>query len=122
MESLDSSGKIELLAAPTFLTPAGSRVQSQSGLQVPVQTVADNTVTTQYVNATVRVEMRASMVNGSIQLDLQIQKRTPAPQYVEGSDAIQTAEWSTTSLVRSGGTAVLYGLYDTPFGASSRGS
>ncbi|MEZ5312168.1 MAG: hypothetical protein R2862_00240 [Thermoanaerobaculia bacterium] len=50
----------------------------QSGLQIPIQTVANNTVTVQFVNATLRLDVTPHVTaEGTVLMDVNIQKREP---------------------------------------------
>jgi type IV pilus assembly protein PilQ len=92
----------------------------RSGLQIPVQTVANNTVTVQYVDATLRLEVTPQITaEGTVNLDISIKKQRPAPEFavIGGSNApIFTRDAETELLVRDGGTTVIGGIYEITSG------
>ena len=54
------------------------RASIQSGFQIPIQTIANNTVTVQYVNATLRLDVTPQVTaEGTMLMDINIQKREP---------------------------------------------
>jgi type IV pilus assembly protein PilQ len=91
------------------------QAQIQSGVQIPVQTIANNTVTVQYVNATLRLEVTPQVTaEGTVVMTINIEKREPQLAFlVPGATnaPIATKEASTKLLVRDGGTAVIGGIY-----------
>ena len=124
LAQLEQEGKISILAAPTLLTKMGVGASIQSGVQLPVQTVANDTVTTQFVNATLRLDITAEPgPEGRISLSINVQKRYPSESSRHDSVywPIQTSEWQLETLVRDGGSAVLSGLYEIK-PAEGRGS
>ena len=48
------------MSAPKVATLNNEQATIQSGLQIPIQTVANNTVTVQFVNATLRLDVTPS--------------------------------------------------------------
>jgi type IV pilus assembly protein PilQ len=87
----------------------------QSGLQIPVQTVANNTVTVQYVDATLNLEVTPQITaEGTVNLDVNIAKRAPVGAFTVtgGQNApIFTRDVQSQLLVRDGGTTVIGGIY-----------
>jgi type IV pilus assembly protein PilQ len=80
-----------------------------------VQTVANNTVTVQFVNATLRLDVTPHVTaDGTVLMDIQVQKREPQLAFaiVGATNApIATREAQTRVIVRDGGTAVIGGIY-----------
>ena len=87
----------------------------QSGLQIPIQTVANNTVTVQFVNATLRLQVTPHVTaDGTVLMDIQVQKREPQLAFAVAGAAnapIATKEARTRVIVRDGGTTVIGGIY-----------
>ena len=81
-----------------------------------MQTVANNTVTVQFVNATLRLDVTPHITaEGTVLLEIQIQKREPQQGLaVVGAPSapIATRDARTRVLVRDGGTAVIGGIYE----------
>lgn len=112
----ENEGLINVVSAPKVATLNNERASIQSGLQIPVQTVANNTVTVQFVNATLRLDVTPHITaEGTVLLEIQIQKREPQQALaVVGAPSapIATREARTRVLVRDGGTAVIGGIYE----------
>lgn len=115
----ERDGRLEILASPKILTLNGAQASVQTGLQVPVQTTTGDTTTTQYVNATLRLDVMPQMVEDSdsiVELELAIQKRFPRPELAQASSVnapISTTEARTTFQLRLGGTVVIAGMRDS---------
>ncbi|MEE8368489.1 MAG: secretin N-terminal domain-containing protein, partial [Thermoanaerobaculia bacterium] len=57
LTAAESEGLINVLSAPRVTTLNNQPASIQSGLQIPIQTVANNTVSVQFVNATLRLQV-----------------------------------------------------------------
>lgn len=115
LQAAEAEGLINVLSAPKIATLNNESATIQSGLQIPIQTVANNTVTVQFVNATLRLQVTPHVTaEGTILMDLQIQKREPQLAFaVVGAQnaPIATKEAQTRVIVRDGGTTVIGGIY-----------
>ncbi|HKH44193.1 MAG TPA: type IV pilus secretin PilQ [Thermoanaerobaculia bacterium] len=115
LQAAESEGLINILSAPKVATLNNQAASIQSGVQIPIQTIANNTVTVQYVNATLRLDVTPQVTaEGTVMMDIQIQKREPQLAFlVPGATnaPIATKEATTRLLVRDGGTAVIGGIY-----------
>ena len=84
-------------------------------MQLPIQTIANNTVTVQYVNATLRLDVTPHVTaEGTILMDINVQKREPQLAFVvagANNAPIATKEARTRVIVRDGGTTVIGGIY-----------
>jgi type IV pilus assembly protein PilQ len=116
LQAAENEGLVNVISAPKVATLNNERASIQSGLQIPVQTVANNTVTVQFVNATLRLDVTPHITaEGTVLLEISIQKREPQQGLaVVGapSPPIATRDASTRVLVRDGGTAVIGGIYE----------
>ena len=78
LQAAESEGLINILSAPKVATLNNQQATIQSGLQIPVQTVANNTVTVQFVNATLRLDVTPQVTaEGTVLMDIDISKREP---------------------------------------------
>lgn len=115
LQAAESEGLINILSAPKVATLNNQPASIQSGVQIPIQTIANNTVTVQYVNATLQLNVTPQVTaEGTVMMDIQIQKREPQLAFlVPGATnaPIATKEATTRLLVRDGGTAVIGGIY-----------
>ena len=115
LSAAESEGLVNVLSAPKIATLNNQQASVQSGLQIPIQTVANNTVSVQYVNATLELRVTPHVTaEGTVLMDINIQKREPLQAFlVVGANnaPIATKEARTRVIVRDGGTTVIGGIY-----------
>lgn len=115
LQAAESDGLINILSAPKVATLNNQRASIQSGVQIPIQTIANNTVTVQFVNATLRLDVVPQITaEGTILMQIDISKREPQLGFLVPGAAnapISTKDASTRVIVRDGGTAVIGGIY-----------
>ena len=116
LNAAEEDGLVNILSTPKVATLNNHQATIQSGVQVPIQTVANNTVTVQFVNATLRLEVTPQITaDGTVVMDIRIQKREVQTAFlIPGATnaPISTKEATTQVLVRDGGTAVIGGIYE----------
>ena len=116
LTAAESEGLVNVISAPKVATLDNEQAEIQTGLQIPIQTVANNTVSVQFVNATLRLRVTPQVTaEGTIVMDIEIQKREPQLAFavVGATNApIATREARTSVIVRDGGTAVIGGIYE----------
>lgn len=112
----EQEGLINILSAPKVATLNNQQATIQSGQQIPIQTVANNTVTVQFINATLELRVTPQVTaEGTILMDIDIAKREPLPALaLQGAQnaPISTKEAQTRVIVRDGGTTVIGGIYE----------
>jgi type IV pilus assembly protein PilQ len=115
LQAAENEGLINVLSAPKIATLNNNGASIQSGVQLPIQTVANNTVTVQFVNATLRLDVTPHVTaEGTILMDINVQKREPQLAFaLPGATTapIATKEARTRVIVRDGGTTVIGGIY-----------
>lgn len=115
LQAAETEGLINVLSAPKIATLNNNGASIQSGVQLPIQTIANNTVTVQYVNATLRLDVTPHVTaEGTILMDINVQKREPQLAFVvagANNAPIATKEARTRVIVRDGGTTVIGGIY-----------
>jgi type IV pilus secretin PilQ/predicted competence protein len=120
LSAAENDNQARVVSTPRVTTQNLKKASIRSGLQIPVQTVANNTVTVQYVDATLRLEVTPQITaEGTVNLDIAIKKQRPAPEFavVGGQNApIFTRDAETELLVRDGGTTVIGGIYEITTG------
>ncbi len=120
LNAAESDNQARVVSTPRVTTQNLKSASIRSGLQIPVQTVANNTVTVQYVDATLRLEVTPQITaEGTVNLDISIKKQRPAPEFAVagGQNApIFTRDAETELLVRDGGTTVIGGIYEITSG------
>ncbi len=112
----ENEGLINIISAPSITTLNNNSASIQSGLQIPIQTVSNRTVSVQFVNATLQLVVQPHVTaEGTIILRINVAKRAPQLAFaiVGAQNApIATKEAQTTVVVRDGGTAVIGGIYE----------
>lgn len=115
LQAAESEGLITILSAPKVATLNNQRASIQSGLQIPVQTIFNDTFSVQFINATLRLDVIPQVTaEGTVLLDINISKREVQLAFVVAGNAnapISTKDASTRLVVRDGGTAVIGGIY-----------
>ena len=112
----ESEGLVNTVSAPRVTTLNNTPASIQSGVQIPIQTVSDRTVSVQYVNATLQLTVTPQVTaEGTVMMDITVAKRSPQPGLaIVGStnSPISTRQATTKVIVRDGGTAVIGGIYE----------
>jgi len=115
LQAAEGEGLVNVLSAPKVATLNNSSASIQSGVQLPIQTTANNTTTVQFVNATLKLQVTPHVTaEGTVMMDISVQKREPlfAFQAVGAPSApIATKDAKTRVIVRDGGTTVIGGIY-----------
>jgi type IV pilus assembly protein PilQ len=115
LSAAETDGLLRIVSTPRVTTQNLQQASIRSGLQIPVQTVANNTVTVQYVDATLRLQVTPQITaEGTVNLDIDIKKQEAvlAAAVVGGTNVpIFTRDAQTQLLVRDGGTTVIAGIY-----------
>ena len=115
LQAAENEGLITILSAPKVATLNNQRATIQSGLQIPVQTIFNDTFSVQFINATLRLDVIPQVTaEGTVLLDINISKREVQLAFVVTGNSnapISTKDASTRLVVRDGGTAVIGGIY-----------
>ena len=115
ISALETSGEGRIISAPKVTTLNNQEAEILQGRQIPVQTVANFTVTTRYVNAA--LELRATpQITAEGTIIMYIEIRNNAADFanlVSGIPPIITQSAETTVMVPDGGTTVIGGIYRT---------
>jgi type IV pilus secretin PilQ/predicted competence protein len=116
LQAAENEGLVNILSSPKVQALNNQQASIQSGFQIPIQTVANNTVSVQFVNATLKLDVRPQVTaEGTVLMDINIQKRNPEfGLTIAGSPnaPISTKEAQTRVMVRDGGTTVIGGIYE----------
>ncbi len=115
LSALETSGDGKIISRPSVVTQNNQQAEIIQGRQIPVQTVANFTVTTRYVNAA--LELRATpqiTAEGTIIMVIDIQNNAADfANLVNGIPPITMQSAKTTVMVPDGGTTVIGGIYRT---------
>lgn len=113
LTALETSGNGRILSSPKVATQNNTRATILQGEQIPVQTVANNTITTTFVNAALEMSVTPQITaEGTIIMDVTVQNNQPDfANVVFGTPPIITESATTTLLVEDGGTTVIGGIF-----------
>jgi type IV pilus assembly protein PilQ len=115
LSALESSGKGRILSEPRLATQNNQTAVVRQGVQIPVQTVANNTVTTTFVNADLSLTVTPQITAANtVIMNLVLTNSSPDFTHsVQGTPPINTQSASTTIQVTDGATAVIGGIFVT---------
>jgi type IV pilus assembly protein PilQ len=114
LSALESRGEARVLSSPHIVTQNNVQAEIVQGTQIPYQTVANNTVTTQFVDAALvlRVTPQITIENTVI---MQVEVTNDFPDGSRPADggppAIKTQRATTTVQVADGETTVIGGIF-----------
>ncbi|HYL67784.1 MAG TPA: type IV pilus secretin PilQ [Candidatus Limnocylindria bacterium] len=109
----ESRGVGKLLSKPKVITQNNQKATVKQGTKIPVQTIVNNTVSVQFVDAVLQLEVTPQITaDGTIFMDVvvtndQIDQAIPR---VQGIPAIDTQAAETKVLIADGGTVVIGGI------------
>ncbi len=112
--ALETTGNGRILSSPKVATQNNTRAEIIQGTQIPVQTIANNTITTIFVQASLRMSVTPQITaEGTVIMDVEVENNRPnlAIAAFTGTPGIDTERASTTLLVEDGGTAVIGGIF-----------
>ena len=109
----EQRGVGKLLSKPKVITQNNQKATVKQGTKIPVQTIINNTVSVQFVDAVLQLEVTPQITaDGTIFMDVvvtndQIDQAIPR---VQGIPAIDTQAAETKVLINDGGTVVIGGI------------
>jgi len=112
----ESRGVGKLLSQPKIITQNNEKATVKQGVKIPVQTVVNNTVSVQFVDAVLELDVTPQITaDGTVYMDLtvendQIDQSIPR---VQGIPAIDTQSAETKVTVQDGQTVVIGGIIVT---------
>ena len=113
LTALESQGQGRILSTPRVSTQNNVEAEITQGIQIPIQTVANNTVTVTFKDAalTLKVTPQITAANTVI---MQISVENASPDFsrqVNNIPPIDTQRANTRVLVNNGETTVIGGIY-----------
>jgi len=109
----ESKGVGKLLSSPQLVTQNNAQAIVKQGTQIPIQTTINNTISVQYVDAVLKLQVTPQITaDGNVFMDVlventQIDSGIPL---VNGIPALDTQSAQTKVLVTDGGTVVIGGV------------
>lgn len=111
LSALERSGNVRILSTPRVTTQNNKQAEMTQGVQIPIQTVANNTVTVTFKDAALKllVTPRITAANTVI-MDVELENATPGVVY-NSIPSIDTQRAKTSVQVTDGATTVIGGIY-----------
>jgi type IV pilus secretin PilQ/predicted competence protein len=112
----ENRGVGKLLSKPTVITQNNEKATVRQGVKIPVQTVINNTVSVQFVNAVLELNVTPQItVEGTIFMDVTVNNDQidNGIQRIQGIPAIDTQSAETKVTVNDGATVVIGGVIQT---------
>lgn len=109
----EQKGQLRTVAAPRITTQNNTTAEVVNGVQIPVQTISNNTITTTYVDAALRLNITPQIIveDGAVLLSVIAENNdVSALRTVGGTPGINTQSATAVVLVPDGGTTVLGGI------------
>ena len=114
LSALESQGQARVLSSPHIVTQNNVQAEIVQGDQIPFQTVANNTVTTQFVDAALVLRVTPQITADQVVI-MQVEVTNDFPDFSKvvdnGPPAIKTQRVATTIKVADGATAVIGGIF-----------
>jgi len=113
LSALESSGHGRILSTPRIATQNNVVAKIIQGVQIPIQTVANNTVTVSFKDAALTLQV-TPQITASNTVIMQIDIENAAPDFsraINNIPPIDTQHAITTILVNDGQTSVIGGIY-----------
>jgi len=107
----ETRGQAKTISRPTIVTQNNVPGTVMQGAQIPVQTTINNTISVQYVNATLTLKVTPQVTeDGNIFLDINVANNSPGDLVFGVGRVINTQQATTQVLVPDGGTVVFGGV------------
>jgi type IV pilus assembly protein PilQ len=113
LSALERSGQGRILSTPRVSTQNNVEAEITQGIQIPIQTVANNTVTVSFRDAALTLKV-TPQITASSTVIMRIQVANESPDFsrqVNGIPPIDTQRAVTQVLVSDGETTVIGGIY-----------
>lgn len=109
---MENHGVGKILSEPKGITQNNEKLTVKQGQQIPIQTNINNTISTQYVDAVLELEVTPQITSeGTVFMEVNIQN-TQIDQAisVNGQPGLDTESTQTKVLINDGGTVVIGGV------------
>jgi type IV pilus secretin PilQ/predicted competence protein len=113
ISAAEARGVGKLLSKPKVITQNNEKATIKQGSKIPVQTVINNTISTQFIDAVLKLEVTPQITaDGTVYMEVVVENTaidngTPR---VQGIPALTTQSAETKVLVNDGGTVVIGGV------------
>ena len=112
---MESRGVGKILSEPKGITQNNEKLTVKQGQQVPIQTNINNTISVQYVDAVLKLEVTPQITSdGTVFLDVTVENtQIDKSISVQGTPGLDTQSTQTKVLINDGGTVVIGGVVVT---------
>jgi type IV pilus assembly protein PilQ len=118
----ESHDEAKTISRPSIVTQNNIQGTVVQGTQIPIQTTINNTISIQYVQASLQLQVTPQVTDdGHVFLTINIQNSSPGPALTLAGPTINTQSATTEVLVPNGGTVVFGGVTVTTRSKSSTG-
>ena len=113
ISALESQGNLRVLSTPRVATQNNIAAEIIQGAEIPIQTVANNTVTVTYRDAALSLRVTPQITSAqTVIMDIIVANSSPNfARVVNGNPQIDTQRATTKVLVSDGETTVIGGVY-----------
>jgi type IV pilus assembly protein PilQ len=115
LTALESQGRGRLLSTPKISTQNNQRAEIKQGVQIPIQTNVNNTISVQFKDAVLTLKVTPQITEAeTVILDIEVENNSADfSRSVQGIPPINTQAARTSVLVRDGATTVIGGIYQS---------
>jgi len=116
LTAAESRGVGKLLSKPRVITQNNIQALVEQGVRIPIQTVVNNTISTQFINVVLKLEVTPHITDERtifLNVDVENTAINPGIARINGIPALDTQHASSQVLVNDGGTVVIGGVMTT---------
>jgi type IV pilus assembly protein PilQ len=107
----ESHDQAKTISQPSIVTQNNVEGTVIQGTQIPIQTTINNTISVQYVQASLQLKVTPQVTqDGNVFLTIDVENSTPGPALTLAGPTINTQSATTQVLVPDGGTVVFGGV------------
>jgi type IV pilus assembly protein PilQ len=113
LSAAETKGIGRLLSQPKLITQDNEKAIVKQGTKIPVQTVVNNTISVQFIDAVLQLEVTPQITaDGTVFMNVHVENTAidPAIPRILGIPALDTQSEDTKVLVSDGGTVVIGGI------------
>ena len=112
LTAAEQHGLAKVISRPKVVTQSNFKGTVKQGAQIPIQTTVNNTVSTTFVDAELKLEVTPQITaDGTISMDVHLENTSADfANEVLGQPSLDTQEVQNTVIVRDGGTVMLGGV------------
>ena len=112
LTALESNRKGKVLSTPKISTLNNVEAEIAQGVQVPYQTTANNTITTNFKDAALTLKVKPQITEaGTVIMQISVDNGSEGAKTYNGIPSINTQRANTTVLVSDGETTVIGGIF-----------